>query len=139
MAKKTTKPNRKPTIKQKLAFDKTMENGGNKSKAMREVGYSEATINRPKNLTESDGWQTLMEQHIPDSKLLRVVDEGLEAMKGDEPDHAIRHKFADTGFKLKGSYAPEKKQTVHANINVDLKAKEISDKYEEEIKKTLLE
>ena len=35
------------TIKQKQAFNKIMENHGNISKTMREVGYTEATEKNP--------------------------------------------------------------------------------------------
>lgn len=64
---------------------------------------------------------------IPDELLERVHIEGLNANRvisanitygdADEktndfievPDHAVRHKFLDSGYKLKGIYAPEKK------------------------------
>ncbi len=48
------------TIKQRKAIKKIMENGGNITKAMREVGYSEATINNPSNLTESKGYKEIL-------------------------------------------------------------------------------
>ena len=34
----------------------------------------------------------------------------------EEPDYAVRHKYLDTAYKLKGSYAPEK--SVSLNIEV---------------------
>ena len=51
------------TVKQKIAFDKVVENGGNVTKAMRDVKYAPATYNNPKVLTESKGWKQLCEQH----------------------------------------------------------------------------
>lgn len=48
------------TIKQKQAAIKTLENGGNVSRSMREVGYSESTINNPSNLTSSKGYRELL-------------------------------------------------------------------------------
>jgi hypothetical protein len=56
-------------MKQKKAIMNAMENGGNITKAMREAGYSEATINNPKNLTESKSFQILLEKYLPDEKI----------------------------------------------------------------------
>ena len=117
----------------------SLENHGNVSKSMREAGYSDAMAKNPQALKESSGWIKLMEEHISDDRLAQVHSEGLNAMRGEEPDHAVRHKYLDTGYKLKGSYAPEKKQTAHLNINVNAKTKEIVDRYEEEFRQSLLE
>jgi len=57
------------TIKQKIAFEKSVENGGSLAEGMREAGYSETTINNPQNLTKSDGWKELLETYLPDSLL----------------------------------------------------------------------
>ncbi len=65
------------TVKQKLAVKKTLENGGNVSKAMKEAGYSKAMAKNPQKLTESLGWQELMEKELPDSNLIKVHKEGL--------------------------------------------------------------
>lgn len=51
-----------PTVKQKKAIEKTVINGGNISKGMVEAGYSPATANNPKNLTESKGFMELCEK-----------------------------------------------------------------------------
>jgi len=48
------------TVRQKIVVQKLVENGGNLSKAMRDSGYSEATINNPSNLTESKGFKALL-------------------------------------------------------------------------------
>ena len=45
------------THKQKLAVKKILENSGNVSKAMREVGYSPGTAKNPKHLTTSKGYK----------------------------------------------------------------------------------
>ena len=71
----------KPTNKQLLAFQKSLENGGNMAQAMKAAGYKDATINNPTNLTESDGWVMLMEIFTPDEKLMLKTAEGLEANK----------------------------------------------------------
>lgn len=67
---------------------------------------------------------------LPDKDLIRVHKEGLEAGKtiyknnntsgeieevGYEPDYATRHKYLDSAYKLKGSYAAEK--SINLNIN----------------------
>lgn len=70
---------------------------------------------------------------IPEEKLLTVLKEGLDAGKsiyknnnstgeveevGYEADYAVRHKYLDTGLKLKGFYPKEGNQTnVQVNIN----------------------
>jgi len=117
-----------PTFKQKMAFRKTLENNGNVSKSMKQAGYGKGSAKNPKLLTDSDGWQTLMDKYFPDEKLAQVEQEGLEAnrvisaqvtIKSDDPtvknkqatardvdfidvpDHAVRHKFLETALKLK--------------------------------------
>ena len=105
------------TIKQEKALEKMVENGGNVSQAMRDVGYSENTAKTPQKLTESKGWKELINQKIKDSKLVDVLNEGLKALKGDEPDYAIRHKYLVTGLDLKG-YLKQGNQTA-IQINLD--------------------
>lgn len=105
------------TEKQKAAFKLIMENHGNVSKTMRDVGYDDTTAKNPKNLTESKGWLELVEEHLPDTLLTKVHKEGLKAVKkqfknnnttgqieevGEEPDYAVRHKYLDTAYKIKG-------------------------------------
>lgn len=106
------------TIKQKRAVAKIVENGGNVSKGMRDAGYSPATAENPKKLTESLAWQDLLEQAIPDSLLTKVHMEGLAALKQETrltgkgeselvevPDFNVRHKYLETGYKVKAKYA----------------------------------
>jgi hypothetical protein len=52
---------------------------------------------------------------IPDELLERVHLDGLQATSNDFPDYAVRHKYLDTAYKIKGSYAPDKS----INLNVD--------------------
>lgn len=69
------------TVKQKLAFKKLVENGGNIGRAMVEAGYSKATAKTPKKLTNSLGWKEVMkEQSIPDEELLKRHHELLYAV-----------------------------------------------------------
>lgn len=45
------------TLKQKKVIDKMIENGGNVSDAMREVGYSPKTAHNPQKVTDSKGFK----------------------------------------------------------------------------------
>src|SRR3990167_3884500 len=56
-----------------------MENHGNVSKGMIEVGYKPATAKNPKNLTKSKGWGELMESFLDDRLLAEKHRELLEA------------------------------------------------------------
>lgn len=103
--------NTKGTYRQKAAIKKLLETPGKSiSSAMREAGYSPETASNPKDLTESKTWEQLMEDHFPDTKLSKVIDEGLEAKKGKDPDHFIRHQFATTALKLRNKFPAEKHQ-----------------------------
>ncbi len=96
-----------PTIKQKLAFHKTIENRGNVSRSMREVGYKEATARNPKNLTKSKGWQTLITQLIDDSVILgKVYEVALQE------DKRMSLQAIDMLFRLKDRYPNKKLKAV---------------------------
>lgn len=84
------------TEKQKRALDKMLENGGNISKAMREVGYSENTAKTPQKLTDSKGWKELTEAYLPDDMLLRSLSEDIEEKKGN------RKAELELAFKVRG-------------------------------------
>ena len=77
------------TLKQKLATEKLVENGGNIGKAMIEAGYSPMTAKTPQKLTESKGFQELKEQYkqelmvlgIDGKRLAKKMNEWLEAQR----------------------------------------------------------
>ena len=57
---------------------------------------------------------------IRDDKLFKVLDEGLEATNNEKPDYTVRHKYLDTGLKIKSYFPKEGNQTnVQVNINKD--------------------
>jgi phage terminase small subunit len=58
-----------------------------------------------------------LEEALPDDLLAKVHKEGLSATREDEPDYAVRHKYLDSAYKLKGSYAPEKHTTLSLQIS----------------------
>ena len=68
------------TKRQKEAFNKSMENYGNISKSMREVGYSKNTAKNPKVLTESKGFKELCDEAgLTDNFIIRCLTEDIEA------------------------------------------------------------
>lgn len=97
------------TIRQKRAIIEVVK-GSNISQAMRKVGYSKETAKRTNKLTASTAWPELMEKYLPDLKLAQVHAEGLDATKIKtsltEPDlevadYPTRHKYLETGYKIK--------------------------------------
>lgn len=111
------------SLKQKIAFKEITENHGNASAAMRKAGYSENTIKKPTNLTNSKGFVELMEEYFPDKDLLKIHRQGLKAVKeiagGNViPDYAIRHRYLDTAYKIKGRY---KENGIGAAIQINFR------------------
>jgi polynucleotide 5'-kinase involved in rRNA processing len=98
------------TNKQKALAKELVVNGSNTTmkEAMIKVGYSPNTAVAPTKVTESKGFNELLEKYLPDDKLLKVHEEALEAKKWNdftgerEPDHTTRLKAVDLGYKLKG-------------------------------------
>lgn len=97
-------------------------------------------------------------EQIPDEDLIRVHKEGLSATKRsgtggmkigigtdgtvndighsdiDEPDYAVRHKYLDSAYKLKGVYAPEKSINLEVTAHVtDPKLKEVNEEYNRKV------
>lgn len=90
-----------------------MEAEGRKSLslAMREAGYPKTTAKNPQTLARSKTWQELMDKYIPEKTLMKVAKEGLKANSVrfspegellEFPDHTNRHRFFETGLKLRG-------------------------------------
>ncbi len=84
------------TKRQKLAVAKMVENGGNASRAMIEAGYSPATAKTPSKLTDSAGYEELMDAYLPDDMLLRALSDDIEKKEGN------RKAELELAFKLKG-------------------------------------
>ncbi len=116
-------------MRQRKAAKAVVENGGIISTAMVEAGYSPNTAKTPQKLTESIGWHELMDQYLPDSllakkhkELLTVPKKVRHFKKGEledeyeELDSNAISKGLDMAYKLKGSYAAEKK----VNLNIDI-------------------
>ena len=102
-------------------------------------------------MLSNDKIVSALEEALPDELLAQVHREGLEAGKrifknnnesgeiedmGIEPDYAVRHKYLDSAYKLKGRYAPEKS----LNVNLDLDyVPEIAANFDEYLKRELKE
>jgi len=127
------------SIKQKKAFDKTMENYGNVSKSMREVGYSKNTAKNPKVLTESDGWKELMREYLPNKLLAQKhlellnkkevkrtfnqeIGEWIEVETGQIETQAVS-KGLQMAYDLKGYNAPQK--TISLNLTEEMPSTEL--------------
>ncbi len=121
-----------PTIKQKRAVKELGVNGGNLSRAMKTAGYSPSACKRTDKLTKTKGFAELMEQYLPDNKLLKVHQEGLKAGKkvfknnnesgeielvSEEPDYPTRHKYLETAYKIKGKFPKENNIGVAVQVN----------------------
>jgi len=128
------------TLRQKAAIKNVVENGGNVSKAMRDAKFSPKTAKTPKKLTNSKAWMELMEQYLPDDKLLIKHEEALEATKPigaqilidkdgetiskenegmiEVPDQVVRLKAVELGYRVKGKLRPEEGASIEAKILV---------------------
>lgn len=109
------------TIKQKRAYQEVVK-GSSLAAAMRKVGYSKTTARRTNKLTRTKGWQELIDKYISEEDLMKVHKEGLKATKHqgvggmvlnveakefghteiEVPDYAVRHKYLETGYKVRG-------------------------------------
>ena len=85
-----------PTIKQKKAVEEIVENGGNVSKAMREVGYSKETAHTPKKLTNSIGYKELVNKYLPKRMILKALEDDIK----DKP--RFRHQEIALALKVQG-------------------------------------
>lgn len=98
------------TVKQKIAARKVLK-GTSIRRAMREAGYSKTTAKTTGKLTRSKGWQELIDKFISEEALMKVHREGLSATQtrftpeGEQikiTDFATRHKYLETGYKVRG-------------------------------------
>jgi len=106
------------TLRQKKAFKEVAENGGNLGKAMRKAGYAEVTSKSPVKLTDSLGWQELMEKYLPDNLLaekhLKLLNKTEKIIKGTkildtgEPETQAVSKGLEMAYKLKDKFQPTK-------------------------------
>lgn len=133
------------TKKQEKFVEAYVETGGNGTQAaMQAYGVDDpntAAVMAYENLRKPKIREAL-DTAFPDDYLHKIHREGLHATKGvykqtgeytwakvDEvPDHQVIHKFLDTAYKLKGSYAGEKHAHVHVHVEPSDRIKRLTQK-----------
>ena len=111
------------TILQARAIKNVLESNGKIAPAMIKAGYTVASANQPKVLTDSNAWKQVMGKYLPDDKLFRKHEEALDATKWNdftgerEEDHTIRLKAIDMAYKLKGR-GNDSVSTSNTQINI---------------------
>lgn len=68
-------------LQHKKVFKELAENGGSLRKAIKAAGYSQETADTPSKITKSKSWKALLEEYLPESKLLAVHDKQLNSYK----------------------------------------------------------
>jgi len=122
------------TIKQEKALDKMVENGGSTAQAMRESGYSEATINTPQKLTESDGFKQLLEEKgLTKSLIVESLVEDIKAKPGKRLGE-LQLGTEITGMK-KESPETEKGDTYIINPRIQVLVNKFEEEYRKELEK----
>ncbi len=132
--------------KQEKTFVEVVAETGNKTKAaskafkIKDPNYAAVKGNR---LLRKAKIVNALEEALPDDLLLQVHREGLKASRevwknnnesgeieqvSEEPDFAVRHKYLDTAYKLKGSYAPEKNVTLTIDANSTDRTRELGNR-----------
>ena len=92
-----------PTIKQREAFKEMVENGGNVSRAMINVGYSKQTAKSPHKLTNSIGYRQLLDEYgLTESLIALALVDDIKAKPGN------RKPELELAAKLKGMIVDRK-------------------------------
>lgn len=123
---------RKPTPRMIKTAEIMLENNGIVSTAMLQAGYSPNVAKNPQTLTRSQSFMMLLDSiGVNDAKLGQTLQDGLEATKTviigkDEDafadqvaDHPTRHKFLETGLRLRGLSKADTGMTVNFNNFTD--------------------
>jgi hypothetical protein len=118
-----------PTVKQRLAFKEVLK-GSTLTKAMSKAGYAPTTASTTGKLTNTRGWEELMEKTLSDKALLKIhqellnkkekivlgIGKGYSAIEDTNQPHSDAVKALDIGYKLKHRYSDGK--DTHVNINI---------------------
>lgn len=102
------------TIKQKLVIQKIIENHGNISKSMREVGYTKATAKNPSNLTKSKGMRELIENFVSDQSLISIHKNLI-----NNSDNNTKIKVLNMFYKVKGLYPIDDKPKIKPKTKLE--------------------
>ena len=133
---------RKLSLKQKRFVDNYIVHG-NSSKAVLQAGYNVKDIRNARRI----GWANLQKPkiieameaalekaHLDESYLAGTLKEIIESGKARKVTAQEALKAIDMVFKVKGSYAPEKKQIAQVSIKAELMGKS-REELEEELKR----
>lgn len=93
--------------KEKTAMMKVMR-GVPLKEALVEAGLSKHTV--PSQLRTRDGWNELLDKHLPEDKLVKQHEGGIEATHfvghgegmQEVPDHVTRRYYLELAYKLRG-------------------------------------
>lgn len=102
-----------------------VEKGGTVAEAMRDAGYSENTLHTPAKLTESEGFQELMNIYLPEDKLLRALESDID----EKPKN--RKAELELAFKLRGRLKdkdPDGPRVLNINIFSDEQRRRIAER-----------
>ena len=125
-------------MKQKRAYKRLLLN---KDKNLKETllhsGYSMVTANQPQSVTQSLGFRSLIDRTLSDDLLAKKHVEGLNATKhtpatlyqderDDIPDYSVRHKYLETGLKLKGYLKDDAGNTFNTLVITDEQTRRIA-------------
>lgn len=109
----------------------------NAGEMLEKVGYSPHLVKQPGRVIESDGVQEELEAlGFTEKNAMSVV---AEIMMNSEADNSSRLKATDQVFKVKGSYAPEKKdittqgEKLQSDIDLDDFATKLAQQLKEEM------
>ena len=128
------------TIRQKKRANIIGKNRTTKAELL-EAGYALSTANKqPPTVMKAKSWLKLMDQYIPDGKLLQKHKEALDAVKQigaqilidkdgkiiskenegmiEVPDNPVRLKAIELGYRVKGKLKPEEGASLQAKILV---------------------
>jgi hypothetical protein len=108
-----------PTIKQKNTFKKVINESKSASRAMRESGYDETTAKNPSNLTNSKGWQQLMDEYLDDEVMTARLNQIMLGGANRESLTAL-----DMGYKLKNKYPKETTEIEQGEVKITIKRQE---------------
>lgn len=108
----------KPKPAHRIVLGHYLTNGNNWYQAIKAAGYSDVVAKTPTKITKSKGFLALLDEAgVTDEKLFEVLKEGLSATKpiyknnnatkkvelvNNAPDHPTRHKYLETGLRLRG-------------------------------------
>ena len=116
---------RAPTVRMIKTAQALVANGGKSvADAARQAGYSEAIARNPQKITKTKSWQALMEEYLPqdliaqkhrellDAEDIVFIPRGNKILEKKRPDNAARKGAIEMAHKLRGNFAPEKREVI---------------------------